>query len=76
MAHTITVLNTEGCAGAPEAVRAARAIAASREDVMVETRLIEDEAQALEHGFRGSPTVVVDGADVEEQPQAAVGTMG
>ncbi|MBE0418281.1 MAG: hypothetical protein IBX63_10995 [Coriobacteriia bacterium] len=74
--HTITIVHTAGCAGAEGTARVAGALAASRGDVTVDLVLVEDEAQALALGFRGSPTVLVDGADIEAEPQSPVGTMG
>lgn len=74
--HTITILHTAGCEGAAATEPLARALAAARGDVAVETVLVEDEAQARALGFRGSPTVLVDGRDLDEEPQAPPGTMG
>jgi len=74
--HTITILHTDGCEGAAATEPLARALAAARGDVTVETVLIEHEAQALELGFRGSPTVLVDGRDLEAEPRTPLGAMG
>ena len=75
MSHTITVLHTEGCLGAPEAEKLARSLAASRGDVTVEVVLVEDEEQAVALGFRGSPTVLVDGVDIEPDSVIPLGAM-
>ena len=76
MTHKITILHTLDCAGATEARRIADRLAASRDDVAVDSVLIESDAEAQLRGFRGSPTVLVDGADVEAEPASPVGTMG
>lgn len=76
MSHLIQVLHVAGCPGAPEAVAVARSVAGGRDDVEVRDILIEDEAQALARGMRGSPTVLVDGRDVEDAPATPPGTMG
>jgi protein-disulfide isomerase len=73
--HTITILRTEGCLGAPEAEKLARSLAAARRDVTVEVVLVADEEQAVALGFRGSPTVLVNGEDVEPSPEIPLGTM-
>ena len=74
-AHTITILHTEGCLGAPEAEKLARSLAASRGDVTVDVVLIEDKTQAVALGFRGSPTVLVDGVDIEPASEIPLGSM-
>lgn len=50
-----------------------RALAAERGDLKITRRLVttSDEAQAV--GFRGSPSVLVDGVDVFAEPDAPVG---
>ena len=73
----IRVLHTPQCAGTPRAIEEARAvveelgIAAEISDV-----LIESAEEAQESGFRGSPTMTIDGTDVEEDPQSPVGSFG
>ena len=74
--HTITVLHVPGCAGGKASLDLAARIAAGREDVRVEDVLVEDEADAVARGFRGSPTVLVDGTDVETEPATPIGAMG
>ncbi|PKQ15801.1 MAG: hypothetical protein CVT67_08085 [Actinobacteria bacterium HGW-Actinobacteria-7] len=76
MTSTITILHTNGCGGAPLAIEAGTAVAAQHDDVVVETVLIEESADAIERGFRGSPTVLVNGSDVEPDSQTPVGSMG
>ena len=61
--------------GAPEAEKLARSLAASRSDVKVEALLVADETQAVALGFRGSPTVLVDGEDVEPASAIPLGSM-
>ena len=75
VSHTITILRTDGCRGAPEAERLARSLGASRRDVTVEVVLVADGEQAVALGFRGSPTVLVDGMDVEPSPEIPLGSM-
>lgn len=38
--------------------------------------LIESEVDAAMRGFRGSPTVLVDGDDVESESELPIGAMG
>jgi hypothetical protein len=73
MSHTITILHTEGCLRGPEAEKVARSLATSRHDIKVEVVLIEDEAQAVPLGFRGSPTVLIDGVDIEPDSEIPLG---
>ena len=51
--HTITILHTKGCRGAPEAEKLARSLAASRRDVTVEVVLVADHEQAVALGALG-----------------------
>ena len=74
--HEVTILHVEGCAGAPLATEVALGLATSRDDIKVQDVLIDDGDVALARGFRGSPTVLVDGRDVEADPQTPVGSMG
>lgn len=46
---------------------------AGRDDVRVEYRCVTTPEQAQESGFRGSPTVLVDGRDPFADPDAPVG---
>jgi hypothetical protein len=73
--HTTTILHTEGCLGAPMAEKLARSLAASRGDVTVEVVLVADDEQAVALGFRGSPTVLVDGEDIEPDSGIPLGAM-
>jgi hypothetical protein len=75
VSHTITILHTEGCLGAPEAEKLARSLAASRDDIKVEVVLVEHEEQAVALLFRGSPTVLIDGVDIEADSEIPLGSM-
>jgi hypothetical protein len=74
--HTIAVLHVPGCAGGHAALDLASDIARTRSDVKVRDVVIEAEVDAVATGFRGSPTVLIDGRDVELDPQTPVGAMG
>ncbi len=76
MLHTITILHVPGCAGGRSALDLASGIARARPDVSVNEVIIEGDAVALASGFRGSPTVLIDGRDIETDPQTPVGSMG
>ncbi|MBK5210966.1 MAG: hypothetical protein JJE36_01365 [Coriobacteriia bacterium] len=47
-----------------------------RADVAVEDIGVEDEEHGVVVGFRGSPTVLIDGSDIEPNPQTPLGSMG
>lgn len=74
--HTITVLHVPGCVGGAAALAVARGIAAGRDDVRVGEIVIEDEARALALGLRGSPTVQIDGSELEPETEIPPGSMG
>lgn len=76
MEHTIAILHMPGCPGARQAIRIAHELASIRDDLAVETTTIETDGQARALPFRGSPTVLVDGVDIEPEPQAPVGSLG
>ena len=76
MPHTITVLHVPGCAGGAAALTIASKIADARADVSVSDVIIEDDATAVAQGFRGSPTVLVNGREVEPDSQTPIGSMG
>jgi hypothetical protein len=76
MPQTITVLHVPGCAGGAAALAIASKIADARADVSVSDVVIEDDATAVALGFRGSPTLLVDGREVEPDSQTPIGTMG
>ena len=74
--HTITVLHVAGCAGGAAAIAIASRIAAARSDVSLIEVVVEEEATAVARGFRGSPTVQVDGRDIEPETEIPLGAMG
>jgi hypothetical protein len=76
MPHTITILHVPGCVGGAAALAIASQIAAARTDVNVRNIVVEDDETAVAHGFRGSPTVLVDGGDIEADTAIPVGSMG
>ena len=76
MPHTITVLHVPGCPGGAAALAIASGIAEARGDVAVEDVVIEDEATGVARGFRGSPTVQIDGVDLEPETEIPLGSMG
>ena len=76
MNHTIAVLHVRGCSGGAAALETAFEIAGVRDDVTVADILIEDDASAVAQGFRGSPTVLIDGREMAPDPQVPLGSMG
>jgi hypothetical protein len=76
MNHTIAVLHAPGCHGGAAALETASEIAGERDDVIVADVVIEDDASAVAQGFRGSPTVVIDGREMAPDPHVPIGTMG
>jgi hypothetical protein len=76
MTHTVTVLHVPDCSGGRRSLEIARQAAAGLEGVTVEDVVIEEEAQAYAQAFRGSPTVLIDGRDIEANPQTPIGSMG
>ena len=73
--NEITILHVEGCSGAVEAKAVVSELAATRADVTLIEVLIENETEAIARGFRGSPTVLVNGRDVAADPQIPLGSM-
>ena len=72
---TVTVLSFDGCPNvraADERVREALA-RAGRDDVHVVHRLVATAEEAEAVGFRGSPTVLINGRDPFADPEAAAG---
>jgi len=74
--HKITVIHVPGCAGGRAALEIASDIGQVRADVAVEDVVVEDEEHGVVVGFRGSPTVLIDGSDIEPDPQTPLGSMG
>lgn len=70
----VRVLYIEGCGSYAAAVEEARAaLGAVGLQGEPETILVEDEAGATTWGFRGSPTVTVDGRDVDQRLEGEPG---
>jgi hypothetical protein len=73
---TVELLYWEGCPSHPEALADLRAALAElgREDVEVDVRRIDDDAQARAEGFVGSPTIRVARTDAfppgDDEPPA------
>lgn len=62
----IKVLHTEGCQGTPGAIELIEDVAAGMGAlVRLEQILVESPEQAMEQRFLGSPTVLVNGLDVD-----------
>lgn len=76
MSHAITVLHVPGCSGGAHALAIAARIAAARDDVEVDGVVIEDEEAAVARSFRGSPTVLIDGRDLEPDTEIPIGSTG
>jgi hypothetical protein len=74
--HTITILHVPGCTGGAAALAVASRIAGARDDVEVGELVIQDEETALAGGLRGSPTVLIDGHDLEPDTEIPPGSMG
>ncbi|HEY6000667.1 MAG TPA: hypothetical protein VI078_15375 [bacterium] len=68
----VEVLSLPGCPGAERALSMAREIAAALAPGADVRDIRLTEAEARERGFPGSPTVLVDGRDIEgREPHAA-----
>jgi hypothetical protein len=76
MPHEIAVLHVPGCTGGAATLAFALEIAEAKGEVSVIDVVIGDDASAVGHGFRGSPTVLVDGREMAPDPQMPIGTMG
>jgi hypothetical protein len=58
----------EGCPSHPEALKLLTQVLAERGlDPSVELREIRSHADAVEHAFPGSPTIRIDGRDVDDE---------
>ncbi len=70
----IQVLFTPGCANGPRALALATEVAAAlAPGAEVEAVTVATLAEAAGWGFPGSPTILVDGRDVEPDPPADPG---
>lgn len=73
----ITLLHNESCPSTEDALaRLNRVLDKLGEHAEVEVILVTTEEEARESGFLGSPTILIDGADIEEtvrrEPGSAV----
>jgi predicted DsbA family dithiol-disulfide isomerase len=59
----LTVLAVPGCPNAPVLAERLAAVLHGRADVSVSHQVISDEGEAARRGMRGSPTLLIDGAD-------------
>ena len=72
MSRRVELLFWEGCPSHPEALALLREVMAEAGiDAAVEMREVRTEAEAAALGFPGSPTILVDGRDVDEEGAAA-----
>ena len=69
----IALLHSDGCPGWKVANERLRAIAADRPDITVRHHQIDTVEEADRVGFRGSPSILVDGVDVFAGAGAGVG---
>jgi hypothetical protein len=69
---TIEVLYFDGCPGYEDAVALVQtALAAERITAPIHMVRVETDAEARRHGFYGSPTIRVNGADIAPLPDGA-----
>ena len=62
----VSVLFTEGCQSTPAAIRSVERVAAETEiSVQLRTVLIDSGEDAIRHRFLGSPTIRVNGKDID-----------
>ena len=62
----VSILFTEGCQSTPAAIRAIERVAAEIEiSVQIRTVLIDSGEDAIRHRFLGSPTIRVNGKDID-----------
>jgi hypothetical protein len=72
MSRTIELLYWEGCPSYPEAQQLLDEVLAERQlEAKVELRQVATDEEATELGFPGSPTIRVDGRDVDPGGAAA-----
>jgi hypothetical protein len=70
----IELLMSPGCGhGQRTAALIAEVVAQAAPGAVIETVLVTTPEDALRLGFPGSPTVRVDGADIDPHPPASVG---
>ena len=68
MKKTIEVQYFEGCPHAPAALELAKRFQQEHLEVTVKITQVRDNEQAAELGFRGSPTILIDGQDLFDNP--------
>ncbi len=74
MAFSVEVQMSPGCGHGQKAVELVRGVLdALAPDARIETVTVATMEDAERLGFRGSPTVLVDGADIEPGPPGGVG---
>lgn len=69
----ITLLYFEDCPNWRVAAERLSVIAAERGDIRLVHHLVETQAEAERTRFHGSPSILVDGVDVFDAPDSAVG---
>ncbi len=69
----ITLLYFEECPNWKIADERLRVLADERDDLTLTRRLVETPEEAERAGFRGSPSILIDGVDVFAEPASAVG---
>ncbi len=69
----ITLQYFDGCPSWKEAAAHLDALKAEGLDISIRRQLIETPEAASEFGFRGSPSIVIDGEDPFADPDAPVG---
>lgn len=66
----LTVLTVPDCPNGPVLDQRLAEVLADRTDVSVVRRMVADERTAAEAGMRGSPTLLIDGADPFADPES------
>lgn len=69
----LTVLMVDGCPNTPVLEERLAVVLAGRPGVRVGRRVIADEEEAARYGMRGSPTLLINGADPFAGPGAPPG---
>ena len=59
----ITVLHTESCPNTEPLIEDLHNISAGFNSIIISTQCICTEEEAVQHGFHGSPTILLDGKD-------------
>lgn len=69
----VTLLYFDGCPSWRTADERLHVLVSERGDMRVTRHVVETQAEAERTGFRGSPSILVDGVDVFAEPGAEVG---